>query len=68
MKEFCERFCTVQQPSFVNNDFLSQEEIRKIRQHRPTIRTLYRLEPPKEQTFRTALRNLDCINRILDLL
>ncbi len=67
VREFCERFCTVRQ-QHVDNDFLSSEELRKVRQRRPTIQTLYRIEPSKSHSFRNALRDLNCINRLIDLL
>jgi len=67
IRQFCERFCTVRQQP-IDNGFLSSEELRKVRQQRPTIQTLYRIQPAKPYGFRSALRDLHCINQLIDLL
>lgn len=67
IRNFCERFCTVKQLP-AHQQFLSSEELRKVRQQRPTIQTLYRLDSKQSTSYRTALKNLECINRLVNLL
>jgi hypothetical protein len=66
IRNFCDRFCTVREP--IDSRFLTAEELRKVRQNRPRIRTIYGIDSRHGDRFRAALHNLEAINRMISLL
>lgn len=66
MQNFCIRYCTVREKQ--HETFLTADEWRKAKQRKPQIRLLYKVEYKPGDGYRDALRNIRCINQMINLL
>ena len=64
VKNFCDEHCKVK--SISNEQFYTAEQLRKIRQKRPKLKALYRMQKVNLTKYQKAMADISVINSIID--
>lgn len=65
IKNFCNKHCTVKKETY-HEAFFTAEELRKVRQKRPTLVQNYEMSPYVPSKFQKAMKDISEINSMLD--
>jgi len=66
LKNFCDEHCKVK--AVTHEEFFTAEELRKIRQKKPKIQSMYKMEKITLSKYQTAMNDLSIINSIIDII